>query len=109
MSGEGIRFAYVTAPSLEVAESMARALVTERLAGCVNLLPGMTSIYAWEGRIEEGREVVLIVKTTAARWPELERRIRELHPYQTPCICGFDADVAGEAFARWIAGATRTV
>ena len=93
---------------MEVAESIARALVTDRLAGCVNLLPGMTSIYAWEGRIEESREVVLIVKTTVDRWIELERRIRELHPYQTPCILGFDAAVAGEAFAQWMADATRS-
>lgn len=107
MSGPGIRIAYLTAPSMEAAGALARALVSARLAGCVNLLPGMKSVYTWEGRIEEADEVVLIVKTTVDRWPELERRIRELHPYQTPCILGFDAAVAGEAFARWILDATR--
>lgn len=109
MSGAGIRIAYVTAPSLEAAGVLARALVTERLAGCVNLLPGMKSIYTWEGRIEEADEVVLVVKTTVDRWAEMERRIRELHPYQTPCIMGFDAAAAGDAFARWIVDATRPV
>ncbi len=107
MNGEDIRIGYVTAPSPEVAELLARTLVLERLAGCANLLPGMKSIYTWEGRIEEAAEVVLIVKTTVARWPELERRIRELHPYRTPCILGLDAAAAGEAFARWIAESTR--
>jgi periplasmic divalent cation tolerance protein len=107
VSGSGIRIAYVTAPSLESAGSIARALVSERMAGCVNLVPGMKSIYTWEGRIEEADEVVLIAKTTVERWPDLERRIRELHPYQTPCILGFDANVAGDAFARWILDATR--
>lgn len=107
MSGPGVRIAYVTAPSLETAGALARTLVSERLAGCVNLLPGMKSIYAWEGRMEEADEVVLIIKTTVDRWPELERRVRELHPYETPCILGFDADAAGVAFGRWIRDATR--
>lgn len=107
MSGAGIRIVYVTAPSLETGGLIARALVSERLAGCVNLLPGMKSIYTWEGRIEEAAEVVMIVKSTVDRWPELERRIRELHPYQAPCILGFDAEVAGDAFGRWIVDATR--
>ena len=109
MNPDDIRIAYVTAPSMEAARTLARALVSEHLAGCVNLWPGMKSVYIWEGRLEEADEVVLIVKTTADRWPDVERRINELHPYQTPCILGFDAKTAGRAFGRWLVDATRPV
>ncbi len=94
---------------MEAAQTMARALVSEHLAGCANLLPGMKSIYAWEGRTEEADEVVLILKTTVDRWTGMERRINELHPYKTPCILGFDAKTVGQAFGRWLVDATRPV
>jgi periplasmic divalent cation tolerance protein len=78
--------ALITAPPTD-APALARALVTERLAACVNLLPGMTSVYRWRGEVHEDGETLLVVKTTRDRFPVLRQRVRELHPYDLPeCI-----------------------
>jgi periplasmic divalent cation tolerance protein len=66
------------------AEGLARSLVAERLAACVNVLPRMTSVYRWEGAVESAGERQLLLKTSAAREPDLRRRVAELHPYDTP-------------------------
>ena len=97
-----VRLAYVTAPSLEGAREMGRTLVGERLAACVNILPGMRSIYPWEGRIEESEEVVMICKTTADRSGRLEQRIRELHPYRIPCVLVLPVEDGNAAFLEWV-------
>ena len=66
------------------AAALARTLVEERLAACVNVLPPMTSFYRWKGAIEEDREQQLVIKTTPTRTVALEARLRELHPYELP-------------------------
>jgi periplasmic divalent cation tolerance protein len=78
------RLVLTTAPDRETATRIARTVVEGSLAACVNLLPGVRSIYRWQGRIEESDEVLLVLKTTAARLLELERAIGELHPYEVP-------------------------
>jgi periplasmic divalent cation tolerance protein len=88
------------------ARNFARALVAERLAACVNLVP-VGSLYAWRGRIESARETLLVIKTTAARLAALERHVRAHHPYDT---CEFVALVPGRVSARygaWLAAETR--
>ena len=82
------------------AAPLARTLVDERLAACVNVLPAMTSVYRWKGAIEEDREQQMIVKTTRDRLGALEARIRELHPYELPEFIVLDA-VASAAYAEW--------
>ena len=77
---------YVTAPSFDVAHTIGRTLVEERLAACVNIIPGMHSIYHWQGRTETATEVVLIAKSRAALFEGIEKRVRELHPYDCPCL-----------------------
>lgn len=75
----------VTAPE-DAAPRMAKALEEERLAACVNLVPGVRSVYRWKGRTEEATECLLVIKTRAERWQDLEARLRALHPYTVPEI-----------------------
>jgi periplasmic divalent cation tolerance protein len=73
-------------PEPELADRLARQLVEQQLAACVNILPAVTSIYRWEGKIEQATEIPLLIKTTQARYVELERAIVQAHPYDVPEI-----------------------
>lgn len=94
---------YVTAPA-EAAESIATTLVEERLAACVNRVP-CRSTYRWEGTVRTEDEVILLIKTTADRYPELVERIPDVHPHDVPCIERFDEDDVHPPFAAWRAAA----
>jgi periplasmic divalent cation tolerance protein len=91
--------AYVTAPP-EAAERIARTLVEERLAACVNSVD-CDSVYRWDGAVHEEGEVILLAKTTDERYPELCERVLELHPHDVPCIERFEEEDVLEAFAEW--------
>jgi len=91
---------YVTAPP-ERAAALARTLVEERLAACVNRVP-CDSTHRWDGEIHEDEEAILFVKTTEDRYPDLRARVQELHPDDVPCIERFDADDVADPFAAWI-------
>ncbi|MBI2524886.1 MAG: divalent-cation tolerance protein CutA [Candidatus Rokubacteria bacterium] len=92
----------VTAPSVDDALSLGRTLVDERLAACVNVVPGVTSIYVWEGARQETPEALLVVKTEACRYTELEHRVLALHTYSVPEVLGLAVDVGSAAYARWV-------
>ena len=94
-------------PDAETAEQLANALVTRRLAACVNLLPPCRSVYQWEGKVEQAVEVPLLIKTTEACYPALEAAIRELHPYQTPEIIALPVAHGLPAYLQWVADETR--
>jgi len=94
--------AFITAPDLEEATGIARALVEERLAACVNLLPGIRSVYRWEGSIEEDAEVLLVVKTRADRAGALVDRVIELHPYDVPEVVMLPAVGGSPAYLDWV-------
>jgi len=79
-------FVYTTWPTTVEAEQCGRALVERRLAACVNILPGMISLYRWEGKLERGEETVMIVKTRASLAGAIETAVKELHSYTTPAI-----------------------
>jgi periplasmic divalent cation tolerance protein len=96
--------AYITVPP-DDAESIARTLVEEQLAACVNRFD-IESVYRWEGEIHEDPEVALLAKTQAERYGELEARVQELHPYEVPCIERFDEAELLDAFADWCVSAT---
>lgn len=83
------------------AAALARTLVEERLAACVNVLPAMTSVYRWKGQLEQDREQQLVIKTTAARVAALEARLRTLHPYELPELLVLGA-AAGAAYGAWL-------
>jgi len=81
-------------------------LVEERLAACVNVLPEMDSFFRWRGAVERDQERQVIIKTTAARLPDLERRLHELHPYELPEFLVIGVRQGSEAYLKWVSGAT---
>jgi periplasmic divalent cation tolerance protein len=89
-------------PSFEVADRIGRALVEERLVACVNIIPGMHSIYRWQGKIETATEVVLIAKSRAALFEEIEERITELHPYDCPCLVAWPIEAGHQPYLDWL-------
>ena len=99
---DSVVWVYVTAGDAEEATEIGRALVRERLAACVNILPGHTAIYRDEGTLREAEEVAFVAKTTAARFEALRARIRALHSYELPAILALPA-VDGDAdFLGWV-------
>ena len=97
---------YVTAPSPEEAERLARLAVEARLAACANILPGMRSLYWWQGRLEQADEVVLILKTTEALVPALTEALTRAHSYDCPCVVALPIAQGNPDFLRWIADET---
>lgn len=91
----------------EAAESLARALVAGEAAACVNALPGVRSVYRWQGAVETAEETLLVVKTSDDALPRLAARIRALHPYTLPEIVALDASWADSAYAEWVDRSTR--
>ena len=102
----GARIVLMTAPGIDEARTLARELVSARLAACVNVLPGATSIYRWEGEVEEASEVLLVLKTSAARLAELEVRAQELHSYDVPEFVVLDPVHVSPTYLAWLLGAT---
>jgi periplasmic divalent cation tolerance protein len=99
---------YVTAADAAEAERIGRAAVAERLAACANILPGMRSIYWWQGRMEEASETVLILKTTKGRLEALITRVKALHSYDCPCIEALAVTAGNPDFLAWVARETET-
>jgi periplasmic divalent cation tolerance protein len=97
---------YITVPSRDVAEKIARALVEERLAPCVNIISGVRSIYRWKGKVEAASEVCLIAKSRAELFETLEKRVKELHPYDCPCIVAWPIEKGYQPYLDWIAEET---
>jgi periplasmic divalent cation tolerance protein len=83
-------FCLSTCPDAETAARIARALVAERLAACVNRVPGVTSTYRWQGEVHDAAEVLLLIKTTRERFDALRDRLVELHPYEVPELIALD-------------------
>jgi periplasmic divalent cation tolerance protein len=101
-------FAYITTPDVEEARRIGKALVEERLAACVNILPQMESHYWWNGKVESSREAVLIAKTRAGLRDGLLERVRDLHPADTPCIVFLPLASGDADYLDWIAAETET-
>jgi periplasmic divalent cation tolerance protein len=93
-----------TFPDAAAARTAAETLVKERLAACVNILPGVQSVYRWEGKVETGAEVLTVIKTTAERYPALQGRLRELHPCDVPEIVALPAAAVAESYLQWVTG-----
>jgi periplasmic divalent cation tolerance protein len=89
-------------PSMEDAKVLARALVEEKLAACVQLMGGMQSIYRWEGKICEEQEVLLSAKTTQGKWTEISRVIQEKHLYDLPEILAFSPEQYAQQYGEWV-------
>ena len=93
---------YMTAGSWEEATRIGRELVESRLAACVNIVEGMRSIYKWEGRIQEDREVIVIAKTKEALVPELVAKVKSVHSYACPCVLALPVDSGNREFIQWV-------
>lgn len=89
-------------PDTAVAERIARALVENRLAACVNQLPPVTSTYRWQGAVESAVEVTLLIKCTRERYPAVEEAIRQLHPYRVPEILAVPIVAGFGPYLRWV-------
>ncbi|MBU6420759.1 MAG: divalent-cation tolerance protein CutA [Gammaproteobacteria bacterium] len=96
-----------TAPDQKSAENIAAALVEQRLAACVNLLPGVTSIYRWKDEVKREPECLLLIKTSADRFEALRQRLRELHPYELPEIIALAIGAGDPDYLAWLTESTR--
>ena len=107
---ERIRIVLVlaTAPSQETAQTMVTTLVEESLVACGTILPGATSIYRWNGAVELASECQVLLKTSADRVTELQRRFTELHPYEVPEFLVLPVESGLETYLSWVHGATRS-
>lgn len=97
---------YVTAPSDEEARKIAGTVVAERLAACANIIPGVTSLYWWQGRVQEDSEVTVILKTRDDLVARLTERIKDLHSYECPCVVALPIAEGNRAFIDWIVAET---
>lgn len=94
-------------PDLDGARTLGRTLVEERLVACAQLLPGMESIYRWDGRVDTAGEVLLILKTTRACFDRLQARLVALHPYDVPELVALPAVAGLPAYLHWVTDSTR--
>ena len=97
---------YVTAPSAEVAKSLAHLLIHRRLAACVNILPGVTSVYEWKGTLEEDSECLMMIKTGADRVSELSDLVEKEHPYDVPEVISVSIEGGSEKYLSWVLSRT---
>ena len=96
-----------TCPTRECAQAIARSLVEQRLAACVNLLPSVQSVYRWQGAVETAEETLLLIKTQAERLEELKVHVLMLHPYELPEIIAVTIDSGLDRYLNWIGDETR--
>jgi len=101
------RLVFCTCPDQETAARIAERLVGDRLAACVNLLPGLTSVYRWQGEVQQEAEVLLLIKTVAARLPALTGTLRGLHPYELPEIIALPITDGLPDYLTWVTTCTQ--
>ena len=99
-------FVYTTYPSIVEAERAGRALLERRLAACVNILPGMVSFYWWQGQIDRGDEVVMIIKTRAGLAEPVRAAVKQMHSYTTPAILVIPIESVDPSYHAWIEAET---
>jgi periplasmic divalent cation tolerance protein len=104
---EAISVVLTTLPDVDEARRVVGILVGERLAACGSILPGVESVYWWEGQVTTGREALLVLKTTGSRYAELEARLRALHPYQIPEILRLGVDAGWPPYLDWVSDSVR--
>jgi periplasmic divalent cation tolerance protein len=101
-SGGQYRIVFVTCASVAQARIIGRSVVTKKLAACANYLPGVQSIYRWKGKVEIAREVLLLIKTTAARLPQLEKEVNRLHSYEVPEFIALPIAAGSSDYIKWL-------
>jgi periplasmic divalent cation tolerance protein len=101
------RLIYMTVKDKSEAKAIGAALLEKRLAACVNIWEGVTSMYHWQGKLEESPEVILLAKTVAEKVPQLLETVKELHSYEVPSVLSLSVDQGLPAFLEWVAKETR--
>jgi periplasmic divalent cation tolerance protein len=99
---DDVHIAFCTCPDVGTAESLATALVEEGLAACVNLIPGLVSVYRWQGRTERDAEILLMIKTQRARLDAMTERLCQLHPYDVPEVIAHPVTDGNDAYLNWV-------
>jgi periplasmic divalent cation tolerance protein len=96
------RVVLTTTASEDEARKIARTLVGERLAACVNIIPKIESIYRWQDKVEEAREYLLLIKTTESAFPRLQQKLKELHSYELPECVALSMTAGSPPYLKWI-------
>jgi periplasmic divalent cation tolerance protein len=91
-----------TVPTLETAQQLAEVLVRRRFAACVNIMPAMTSVYEWKGKLETGQEHMLMIKTRSGRYRDVEAEILNIHPYELPEILTISIQSGLSSYLHWL-------
>lgn len=104
---DNVLIVLTSCPDTEVADRLARTLVEQKLAACVNRLPAVNSVYRWQGAVERAIEVPLLIKSTRERLPEIQEVIRALHPYEVPEIVAIPVVAGLPAYLRWVVDETQ--
>ena len=97
-----MRLVLLTVLSMSDAEALATAIINARLAACVQILPQMTSMYVWEGKVQKENEHLMLIKTLPEKWDELRDFITVNHSYDVPEIVAIDADRVSEPYLSWV-------
>ncbi len=101
-TGGRYRMVLVTCPSIAEARRIGRSLVEKKLAACANILAGVESIYRWKGKVERAREVLVVMKTTAARLRELESEVKRVHAYEVPEFIALPIVAGSQEYLEWV-------
>mgnify|MGYP003587253856 CR=1 FL=1 len=109
MDGDAILLCLCSCPDATSAEQLAGALVGERLAACINIVPGLRSVFRWQGSVQRESEVLLLIKTTRSRYPALQARLPQLHPYELPELLAVESVFGLPAYLQWVVESTRPV
>ncbi len=102
-AGDGVRVVFVTAPDVATGTELVRRVVEEGLAACGNVVPGLTSVFHWEGEVQEEAEVLLVLKTRVSHVELLRRRVVNLHPYDVPEFLVLAVESGHPPYLRWVA------
>lgn len=97
----------ITAPNEDEAVKISKTLVEEKLAGCINIIKNVRSIYFWKGKIEDEPEVLMVVKTKSELFEELEKRVKSLHSYTVPEIIGLEIKKGSQSYLNWLSEVTK--
>lgn len=100
---------YITAQNKNAALALARVLVEEKQVACANIISGVTSIFEWEGKLEEAEEVIIIAKTTENKVFDVIKRVKELHEYDCPCVVSLAIEGGNPEFLAWIEKSIKSV
>ena len=106
MEKQELSWVYMTSGSLDEARRIGKILVEKKLAACINVIEGMRSLYQWEGKLQEDREIVMVAKTRHELVPELTRTVQLLHSYECPCILELPVRGGNPEFLDWISSET---